>query len=243
MEVVIGDGCGNRFALVNHEDLLAESLTPNLVLHQCRDLDIDGLLVLDGSNVSIFNIDGTDGGVCYNGLRLVAMASEFAQGEFVMGGFEVSWERKGDQIELRLPFTFENFTFTDLKIDGVDVVKVDFANPHVVVKDFSGYFQDFAEKLQADVKHFPDSVNVEFVESFSAEGLVSARIFERGVGETMACGSGALVLAVDAWRTGFEGEICVKTWGGELYLSQVSLNSILLRGEARVTGKVRLELA
>ena len=131
----------------------------------------------------------------------------------------------------------------DQLMDGTDVVKVDFANPHVVVKDFSGYFQDFAEKLQADVKHFPDSVNVEFVESFSAEGLVSARIFERGVGETMACGSGALVLAVDAWRTGFEGEICVKTWGGELYLSQVSLNSILLRGEARVTGKVRLELA
>ena len=62
MKVLVGDGCGNRFALIDAGAMGASDLSPGLVLHQCRDMDIDGLLVLDGVKLSIYNADGSDGG-------------------------------------------------------------------------------------------------------------------------------------------------------------------------------------
>ena len=58
MKVLVGDGCGNRFALIDAGAMSASDLSPGLVLHQCRDMDIDGLLVLDGVKLSIYNADG-----------------------------------------------------------------------------------------------------------------------------------------------------------------------------------------
>ena len=54
MKVLVGDGCGNRFALIDAGAIAASDLSPGLVLHQCRDMDIDGLLVLDGVKLSIY---------------------------------------------------------------------------------------------------------------------------------------------------------------------------------------------
>ena len=110
------------------------------------------------------------------------------------------------------------------------------------MKNYSGYEQELAEKLQSDSENFPQSVNVEFAKFPYENGEISARIFERGVGETLACGTGAVALAVDAWNSGFEGKIAVKTWGGSLFLSKLENGKISLRGAARLTGNIDLEL-
>ncbi|MBC8370852.1 MAG: hypothetical protein H8E25_12715 [Planctomycetes bacterium] len=242
MQVLVGDGCGNRFALVEASAITAANLTPGLVIHQCKDLDIDGLLVLDGVNIKIFNADGSDGGACFNGLRMAAIASELCEGVFEMDGQHVSWRKLGDEIELELPYMLSDFERRELLIDEIEVVAVNFSNPHAIVKNYSGYEQEFAEKLQSDKGNFPLSVNVEFVQYPYENGEITARIFERGVGETLACGTGAVALAVDAWYGGYDGEIMVKTWGGSLFLSKLGSGKIGLRGAARLTGSIELEL-
>jgi diaminopimelate epimerase len=242
MKVLVGDGCGNRFALIDAGAMTAAELSPGLVLHQCRDIDIDGLLVLDGVKLSIYNADGSDGDACFNGLRLAAVASGLEEGVFEMAGHQIAWSKVDDEIELELPYASSDFEYGSLAIDGVEVSTINFSNPHAVVKNYSGYEQEFAEKLQSDSKNFPQSVNVEFAKFPYENGEISARIFERGVGETLACGTGAVALAVDAWNSGFEGEITVKTWGGSLFLSKLENGKICLRGAARLTGNIDLEL-
>ncbi len=243
MQVLIGDGCGNRFALVEAGAMAAAELSPGLVIHQCKDIDIDGLLVLDGTKLSIFNSDGSDGGACFNGLRMAAVASELDSGFFEMAGQKIAWRKIGDEIELELPYSAADFECGVVTINDIEVATVNFSNPHVIVKNYLGYEQEFAEKLQADAVNFPQSVNVQFVKYPYVNGEIAARIFERGVGETLACGTGALALAVDAWNDGFEGEITVKTWGGSLFLSKSENGKISLRGAARLTGNIDLELA
>jgi diaminopimelate epimerase len=223
MKVLVGDGCGNRFALIDAGAMTAAELSPGLVLHQCRDIDIDGLLVLDGVKLSIYNADGSEG-------------------VFEMAGHQIAWSKVGDDIELELPYASSDFEYGSLAIDGIEVSTINFSNPHAVVKNYSGYEQEFAEKLQSDSENFPQSVNVEFAKFPYENGEISARIFERGVGETLACGTGAVALAVDAWNSGFEGEITVKTWGGSLFLSKLENGKICLRGAARLTGNIDLEL-
>ncbi|MDP6962876.1 MAG: hypothetical protein QGF46_01780 [Planctomycetota bacterium] len=243
MQVLVGDGCGNRFALVEGSAMKNAKLTPGLLIHQCQDLDIDGLLVLNGIKLEIFNLDGSDGGACFNGMRMAAIASGLDDGEFTMSGQNIKWQRLDDQIELLLPYSEQDFELAELEIDGYMVSTVSFSNPHAIVKNYDGYEQDFAERLQADADHFPNSVNVEFVKSPYSGEEISARIFERGVGETMACGTAAVALAIDAWSSGMTGEITVKTWGGSLFLKKSEQGKISLRGEARVTGNIDLELA
>jgi diaminopimelate epimerase len=243
MQVLVGDGCGNRFALVETGAMAASELSPGLIIHQCRDLDIDGLLVLDGVRLKIFNADGSDGGACFNGMRFAAVASGLEGGVFEMANQQILWQKVGDDVVLELPYTASDFECRLLIIEGIEVATVDFSNPHAIIKNYSGYEQEFAERLQADSENFPNSVNVEFVKFPYENGEISARIFERGVGETLACGTGAVALAVDAWNRDFAGEITVKTWGGSVFLSKLENGKISLRGAARLTGNIDLELA
>ncbi|MFT7517707.1 MAG: diaminopimelate epimerase [Myxococcota bacterium] len=243
MQVLIGDGCGNRFALVEAAAITAAETSPGLILHQCRDLDIDGLLVLDGFKLAIYNADGSDGGACYNGLRMAAVASGLDSGSFEMAGLHIKWHKVDDDIELNLPLSVSEIECASLLIEGVQITTVALSNPHAIVKNYAGYEQEFAEKLQADTEHFPESVNVECVKHPYPNGQIEARIFERGVGETLACGTGAVALAVDAYNDGFDGEITVKTWGGSLFLNKTSDGKISLRGAARLTGNIDLDLA
>ena len=64
---------------------------------------------------------------------------------------------------------------------------------------------------------FPEHVNVEFVDASAAPELLAMRVFERGVGETLACGTGACAVAVAGALTGRCGErVVVRLPGGEL---------------------------
>lgn len=65
---------------------------------------------------------------------------------------------------------------------------------------------------------FPKRVNVEFVETLDRNTL-RMRVFERGVGETLACGTGACASAVSGLRSGrLEGRVAVHMKGGTLYI-------------------------
>jgi diaminopimelate epimerase len=113
-------------------------------------------------------------------------------------------------------------------------IPVSMGNPHYVVfiNEFAERWQEHAAAIQRSGV-FPDGVNVEFV---AADGKhdVSARFFERGVGETQSSGTGSCASAVAAMTTGrAESPVRVHAPGGIQTVRREG-SMVFLRGSARL---------
>ena len=120
---------------------------------------------------------------------------------------------------------------------------VSMGNPHLVV--FVG-----ADPSTVHVGHvgpvlerhelFPEHTNIEFV--YVHDGLVHARVWERGSGETMACGSGACAAAVAANEAGLvPAHTTVRFPGGDLEVERRDDGEVLLTGDAVLVFEGRLD--
>ena len=113
-------------------------------------------------------------------------------------------------------------------------------NPHAVV--FVDDLDDAGSLAQAPVvapgDAFPDGVNVEFVVRRDA-GHVAMRVHERGVGETMSCGTGACAVAwvVQGGASGAPGEVIVDVPGGSLRVRRTDDGRLLLTGPADLVAR------
>jgi len=132
----------------------------------------------------------------------------------------------------------------DVAGKGYRVTCVSMGNPHCVV------FVDDVDRLPlADIgprfEHdpfFPRRVNTEFVQVLSPE-RVRMRVWERGAGETMACGTGACAAAVSAARTGRTGRsVVVALPGGELEINWRADDRVLMTGDAVEVFEGRVEV-
>ena len=112
---------------------------------------------------------------------------------------------------------------------------VSMGNPHAVI------FTDGIDSMDLEKygpvfendPAFPERVNTEFVEPVDSATL-KMRVWERGSGETLACGTGACAAVCAAAENGLvpQGrEITVRLRGGELYITYTG-NTVLMRGEA-----------
>jgi diaminopimelate epimerase len=187
----------------------------------------------------IMNRDGSPGGTCLNGLRVLAVLSGSPAGIFRMDQREVSWRRVADEIELmiagqdvpqaaRQPSSFE--------LLGHRARVVEFWNPHCVVEvedpakeDLMAFFR--AASARSDL--FPAGVNLELV-TRAQDGKLQMRVCERGVGETEACGSGAVAAALVVWSEGDRSALEVQMPGGSLQLQPAPSGGLQLRGGASV---------
>ncbi len=135
-----------------------------------------------------------------------------------------------------------------LEVEGarLRVSSVGMGNPHVVV-----YVEDVdtapVSSLGPTLEHhpaFPNRTNVEFVQVVSRERL-RQRTWERGTGETLACGSGACAVAVASILRGVtDRALTIELRGGELTLEWPADDaSVLMTGPAEevFTGRLRLE--
>jgi diaminopimelate epimerase len=134
-----------------------------------------------------------------------------------------------------------------LDVDGRrwTVTCVSMGNPHCVVfVDDDPALLPLAEIGPRFARHpfFPRGVNTEFVRVASPERLVM-RVWERGAGETMACGTGACAVAVAAARTGRAGRRVVITLpGGDLEINWRSDDRVLMTGDAVAVFEGRMEV-
>jgi diaminopimelate epimerase len=96
-------------------------------------------------------------------------------------------------------------------VDGIELVTVSVGNPHAVVTDDPSRIGEFGPRLEAHPR-FPERTNVQVVR-VDRPGEVTARVWERGVGETSASGSSAVAVAA---ATHGEGEVLVHFPGGDL---------------------------
>jgi diaminopimelate epimerase len=190
----------------------------------------------------IYNADGSNAMQCGNGARCVAawlVREGLARGDvFVVdspvGAHEVT--RLADAT-FRIAMGTPRFAPAQIPLAGFDTPQdayrlgigddvvefgaVSMGNPHAVIEvdDVArAPVHTLGPQLQRDAA-FPDSVNVGFAQVESRD-RVRLRVYERGVGETLACGSGACAAAVVLMRRGrVDRDVTVALPGGELRIA------------------------
>jgi len=239
-------GLGNNYIVLHNEEIPFE-LTPERVRLLCdRNLGIgsDGIMVIgartgeDRFEIRIYNADGSEAEMCGNGVRMVArklkmegsisgdtVVLETGAGEIVprlgdgyMVTVDMGIARFGGEklsgfddecVEESLNAAGRSFTFTF----------VDVGNPHAVIQSPWPLelvpLHEIGPMIE-EHKFFPRKANVEFVKVLG-EHQARVRVWERGVGETRSCGTGATATAVALVRTGqCRSPVTVELPGGRL---------------------------
>jgi len=228
-----------------------------------RGIGADGLiLLLDSSSADcrmrIFNADGSTAEMCGNGIRGFAkyvldhglVRADPLRVETDAGVKTVSVRRDGDTVASitvdmgppewdgrRIPVDADGTILErPLAVNGRSwtVSCVSMGNPHCVVFVDDPGTLALAEIGPAFERHpfFPRRVNTEFIAVESKERL-RMRVWERGAGETLACGTGACAAAVVAARTGRTGRhVTVALPGGELEIDWRGDDHVYMTGDA-----------
>ena len=240
-------GLGNDFIVFDAADpsQLPSSAELRRLADRRTGIGFDQALVLeppraDGTDVyyRIFNADGSEVEQCGNGARciarLVASRARRRDREFVMDspGGRVRARLRGDgQVSVAmgvpdfdprsLPFVAEAeppSSHLDLPTGPVDFAAVSMGNPHAVirVRAVDTAPVDTVGPALENHARFPRRVNVGFLE-IVAPDHVRLRVFERGVGETQACGTGACAAVAVGRRHGpLAEEVRVDAPGGRM---------------------------
>ncbi len=186
----------------------------------------------------IFNCDGGEVEQCGNGARCFA---KFVRDKKLTGKERIRVETNSGIIELavtgndqvrvnmgkpvlepaQVPFQSDSKEILyPLEVDGqtIDIAAVSMGNPHLVWQVDaidSAPVAQLGPSLESH-PHFPQRVNVGFMEVVS-DSLLKLRVYERGVGETLACGTGACAAVVAARRQQLiRQRVQVQLPGGEL---------------------------
>lgn len=225
----------------------------------------DGIILIEKSRMAdakmrIFNADGSEGKMCGNGIRCVAkylydsgrvrrkeMTVETLSGvrrlTVYTGGDGAVCRVRADMGRANLApaavpvlLEGERAVGRPVEIGGKEyrVTCVCMGNPHCVV--FGAPPEPFGETGRA-FEHsplFPEGVNAEFVRVCGRNRL-RVRVWERGSGETLSCGTGACASAVAAVENGlcdFGRDIAVRLKGGDLTVCYTSEGVYLTGGAA-----------
>lgn len=209
----------------------------------------------------MFNADGSEGAMCGNGIRCVA---KYAYEHGLVTKDQMSIETKSGVKHLNLTVEDGIVTYAEvnmgqailkpceipvhaegddfiaraLQVDGRSYAAtcVSMGNPHCIV------FMDHIDaldltKIGPSFEHhpwFPDRINTEFVEVID-RGTIKMRVWERGSGETISCGTGTCAATVASVLNGYcdrGAEIEVRIRGGVLYDTYLENGEVLMKGPA-----------
>lgn len=250
---------GNHFVLIHGEDVEGQDLSA-LAVRLCAQhwsIGSDGLLVLwppaqqgDPVEMRMFNPDGTED-FCGNGLRCAtvhAAEQEWVEGEFVIrqkgipcqveaqpGSEAASWLPAASFEPDQIPFVGEKAWLWS-EIQGFRGVALTTGSTHFVIPceklPSDDVFHDASPKIEMDPA-FPERTSVMWVEALE-DRRIKLRIWERGVGETLGCGTGSSASAlVTAVMTGDWGEYRVENPGGTLLVTVTGLEEVI-KSQSRV---------
>jgi len=221
--------------------------------------------------MAMYNADGSEGAMCGNGIRCVA---KYVYDKGLTDKKNISIETKSGIKELELTVEdgkvslvkvnmgapilkakdipvyvdTEKCIDSDINVDGKDykITCVSMGNPHAVtfidedVKTFP------IEKIGPKFENhpmFPDRVNTEFVQVLNRHE-VNMRVWERGSGETLACGTGTCATVVACVLNGLtDDEVTVHLLGGDLFIKYDRENdTVWMTGPAVIAFEGTIEL-
>ena len=209
----------------------------------------------------MYNADGSEGAMCGNGIRCVA---KYAYEHNLVQGKDITVETKSGIKRLKLtveeelvtyvevnmgqailkpsdiPVRAEGDTFVAKKLivdeQSYEATCVSMGNPHCVIFTKEIDTLDL-EKIGPSFEHhelFPDRINTEFAEIID-DHTIRMRVWERGSGETISCGTGTCAGTVAAVLNGYckRGEkIEIQIRGGKLYDTYLENGEVLMQGPA-----------
>jgi diaminopimelate epimerase len=233
-------GAGNDYIYVNAEKYPLDNPEELSITWSAPHTGIgaDGLVMIDKSDTAdfsmrIFNADGSEALMCGNAVRCIG---KYVYENRLTDKKSVTLDTLSGVKKLEL--TVESGTVTEVTVDmgaplpasvglNLDVAgrlylgtEVSMGNPHFVifVDDMSAIDIPTVGPALERHPHFPDRTNVEFVKVISP-GEIRMRVWERGSGITMACGTGAcasVAAGVKMRKTG--RRVKVNMDGGELFV-------------------------
>lgn len=233
----------------------------------------DGIIVILESEkydfkMRMFNLDGSEGMMCGNGIRCFAkfcydhhltdkkvlnietkaglrIVELIFDGEDVIGA-KVDMQEPIIQCSL-IPVKYEKETMINESVyigqKEYRLTAVSMGNPHVVTYVDSLHFNiEKIGKIFENHYMFPQSVNTEFVEVVN-DHYLKMRVWERGSGETMACGTGACAVMYASYLNGYcKEKATVELVGGQLEI-ELKDGHIFMTGPATTVfeGVIKIE--
>ena len=223
----------------------------------------DGMIYISHSPVAdfrmrIFNADGSEAAMCGNGIRCVG---KYVYDKGYTDKTNLTVETMSGIRTLEMQVRSGRVRSVTVDMGKVEVGKefalqvgdrtvtgtpVSVGNPHFVV-----FVEDINEVPLTELgprieKHeaFPGGINVEFVQILTAD-RIRMRVWERGSGVTMACGTGACASAAAAIRTGrcgTDGAVTVVLDGGQLEIGVGDDDAVVMTGPAETVYEGEVEL-
>ncbi len=196
----------------------------------------------------IFNADGSEAKMCGNGIRCVGkyvydkgytdktlLTVETLSGIKTLRLWVKDQKVTGASVQMGRAMVGDPMTL-DVLEQRISCVPVSVGNPHAVVFTKDAEHAPLTTVGAAMERHsaFPGGVNVEFVEKLG-ENTLRMRVWERGSGITMACGTGACASVAAAVAAGMfpaGSDVCVRLDGGELYIRVTSEGEVIMTGPA-----------
>ncbi len=217
----------------------------------------------------IFNADGSEAEMCGNAIRCLAkyvwergLTREQTFSFETLGGVkQVGLLLQGQAVEaVKVAMGKPLFSSTEIPLAGpprraenekicvgnteLTFTGVNMGNPHCVifVPSLQGIpWQSWGAKLETD-QLFPQRTNVEFVKTINPQ-KIEMRVWERGAGPTLACGTGACAAAVAGILTGrLANEVEVHLPGGVLKISWKQGEEVYMQGPATEVFSGRISL-
>lgn len=217
----------------------------------------------------MFNYDGTEAEMCGNGIRCVGkfvydkgLTNKNPITVETLAGIKVlNFNIKEGKVETvkvdmgmpilnpkKIPVISEENPVKNLKIKALDkefkFTCVSMGNPHAItivdnVEDFD--INKYGPILECD-KHFPKKANIEFIEIID-KNKIKMRVWERGAGETLACGTGACASVVACNLNGYiNKKATVELLGGNLNIeSSEADNHVYMTGPATIVFEGTIE--
>ena len=209
----------------------------------------------------MFNADGSEGRMCGNGIRCVG---KYVYDHGLTEKTDLEIDTKSGKKHLKLIVEEGKVTFVEVQMGKASlrpkdipvetdyddfisqpmlvggeaylVTCVSMGSPHAVI--FSDEIDTLPlERIGPLFEHhekFPERINTEFIQVIDRYTL-NMRVWERGSGETFACGTGACASVVAAVLNGhcdYDSEITVQLRGGELFITYLQDGSVIMKGPA-----------
>jgi len=262
-------GLGNDFIVINNLNEVFNENSINIpkLANRHTGIGFDQLLIVESSErvgidfkYRIFNADGQEVQQCGNGARCFALYvfekkltnKKILNVETLNGDIELTINNDSTVIvnmgkpefePSKIPANFNN-QHKKYSINDIELGILSMGNPHAVIlaNNIANLEIDKTAKDIQNSGYFPEGVNVGFMQ-INSDSNISLRVFERGVGETQACGTGACAAVVFGVENDLlANKVLVSLPGGDLDINYDKGSNVLMTGPAQFVFEGSIEI-
>ncbi len=258
MKFIKMHGAGNDYiffdCIESNFNFNPKELAP-ILCNRSKGIGADGIIFILKSSVAdcmmdIYNSDGSRAAMCGNGVRCVAhyFVLKYKHKTRIVNVETLSGIKHVEIYKIKDNFAtssvemgkstdpIKKTVYFDCLNECLDFYFVDVGNPHAVCFLEARFYEKIAHIAGEMQRKFKDGINVEFI-GVKKNNVINARVFERGSGETLACGTGATAIArtINFLKNETQGEYFVNFPGGTLKVIIDKTKTAKLVGESEIS--------